>query len=407
MSKIENLIKLVQNETCCLRCVGRGFGQKGVRESDSSLIKAKELPESVLTNVVEEDICSLCEGAVKRSKDLLSKILDKLRDHEYDSFLVGCKLSKRQGKLDENYGRYGIEPIKLKHEIAREIGMNISDHTQKNVDFINPDITIILEPSKTARFRFQIKSLYILGAYCKLIRGIPQTKWPCTYCKGRGCVECNNTGQQYPKSVEALIAKPFLVVSGSQTSSFHGAGREDIDALMLGDGRPFVLELKNPKKRNFDLKPLEVETNLSGSVRISKLTYCHKSTVKKIKEQSSDTSKTYRARIKLEQSPLQQNIIKLNNFGQKVNTIQQRTPLRVSHRRADKIREKKIYQVTILEHKTDFLSLEITAQGGAYIKEFISGDEGRSTPNISSILEVGAKCEELDVLSVDHKGLFI
>ena len=50
-------------------------------------------------------------------------------------------------------------------------------------------------------------------------------------------------------SVEELIAKIALKYTKSDDESFHGCGREDIDALMLGRGRPFVLELKNPKKR--------------------------------------------------------------------------------------------------------------------------------------------------------------
>ena len=52
------------------------------------------------------------------------------------------------------------------------------------------------------------------------------------------------------------------------------------------------------------------------------------------------------------------------------------------------------------------IMLEIMASGGAYIKEFISGDEGRTTPSVSSILERQALCIDLDVLYVDDKGLF-
>ena len=42
----------------------------------------------------------------------------------------------------------------------------------------------------------------------------------------------------------------------------------------------------------------------------------------------------------------------------------------------------------------------IKTQGGLYIKELISGDEGRSQPNISELLNNKSICEELDVIEV-------
>ena len=45
----------------------------------------------------------------------------------------------------------------------------------------------------------------------------------------------------------------------------------------------------------------------------------------------------------------------------------------------------------------------IKTEGGLYIKELISGDEGRSHPNVSEILGVKAICEQLDVIEVSEK----
>ena len=47
--------------------------------------------------------------------------------------------------------------------------------------------------------------------------------------------------------------------------------------------------------------------------------------------------------------------------------------------------------------------MRIKTEGGLYIKELISGDEGRSQPNVSGILGVGAICEQLDVIEVSEK----
>ena len=48
-------------------------------------------------------------------------------------------------------------------------------------------------------------------------------------------------------------------------------------------------------------------------------------------------------------------------------------------------------------------NMKIKTEGGLYIKELISGDEGRSQPNVSEILGVEAVCEQLDVLEVSEK----
>jgi tRNA pseudouridine synthase 10 len=44
--------------------------------------------------------------------------------------------------------------------------------------------------------------------------------------------------------------------------------------------------------------------------------------------------------------------------------------------------------------------MKIRCQGGLYIKELISGDEGRTIPSVASIIKVEAKPLELDVLKI-------
>jgi tRNA pseudouridine synthase 10 len=43
----------------------------------------------------------------------------------------------------------------------------------------------------------------------------------------------------------------------------------------------------------------------------------------------------------------------------------------------------------------------VECEGGLYIKELISGDEGRSKPSVSEVLGINALCEQLDVLQVN------
>ena len=55
----------------------------------------------------------------------------------------------------------------------------------------------------------------------------------------------------------------------------------------------------------------------------------------------------------------------------------------------------------IIDDKT--FSMTIKTEGGLYIKELISGDDGRSHPNVSEILGLNAKCAQLDVIEVSEK----
>ena len=47
--------------------------------------------------------------------------------------------------------------------------------------------------------------------------------------------------------------------------------------------------------------------------------------------------------------------------------------------------------------------MTIKTEGGLYIKELISGDEGRSQPNVADKLGIKAFCKQLDVVEVSEK----
>ena len=118
-----------------------------------------------------------------------------------------------------------------------------------------------------------------------------------------------------------------------------------------------------------------------------------------IKVSSPDTYKVYRALVKCEDEIKEEDLEKL----QSLHLIKQRTPIRVSHRRADKIREKEVKSIEaeLIDPKT--FEMIIKTEGGLYIKELISSDEGRSNPSVSEVLGTQAICAELDVIEVGIK----
>jgi tRNA pseudouridine synthase 10 len=80
--------------------------------------------------------------------------------------------------------------------------------------------------------------------------------------------------------------------------------------------------------------------------------------------------------------------------------IKQFTPTRVAHRRANKIRERHIYNCTIESVDGIIASLTLETESGTYIKEFVSGDNDKTQPNLSELIGIPCKVKELDVIDV-------
>ena len=272
---------------------------------------------------------------------------------------------------------------------------------KNNPEYHNMQKMLKEDVENPLQVRIQINPIFIEGRYNKLVRNIPQTKWPCRKCKGRGCEACNFTGKQYPESVEELLSETALKYSKGYEAKFHGAGREDIDVRMLGDGRPFVLEIKEPRIRKLDLEKIEREANEAalGKTAYHNLKYTVRKRKAEIKTSSPDTYKVYRALVECEDEIREEDLNKL----QSLHTIQQRTPIRVSHRRADKIREKEVKELSCKYINPHSFEMIIKTEGGLYIKELISSDEGRSKPSVSEVLGTQAICAELDVIEVGIK----
>ena len=355
-----------------------------------------EIREIENVEVVDSSKCPWCRGIFQEEnlEEILEKTLKLLREYQYDTFLVGTILPKSVKKLEESIKTPYMESIK--QEFNRTMGKLLVEKTSKTVDRENPDIVILINPYKK-KVRLQITPVYIKGRYRKLVRGIPQTRWPCGYCKGKGCEKCNYTGKKYSTSVEEIIAEPFMEALKGKSEAFHGAGREDIDVRMLGDGRPFVLEIRNPKIRKVNLEEIKEKINRSGMVEVLNLEYGSKKDV--ILFKNKPHKKTYLALVECEEEVSDEELSELEKKLENL-TIYQRTPQRVSHRRADLVRIRKVYKVWAERVDPKRFKLKIYCDGGLYIKELISGDEGRTTPSVSEILNKKCVCKELDVLKV-------
>jgi tRNA pseudouridine synthase 10 len=210
---------------------------------------------------------------------------------------------------------------------------------------------------------------------------------------------------------------------------------------MLGEGRPFVMEMVNPKVLDVDLAAVEDEVNRrnAGRLEVRGLHWTEKSRVRAIKE--TPHAKEYTARVRIEGAVAPDVLAKL--VGTRIQVTQQ-TPQRVKHRRADKARERWIEfrefarvpdaaveagapeplaatnapatttatattsaptnaptnaPMSASTNASSWL-VRIRTEHGTYVKEVINGESGGTTPSLSELVGHPCHCVELDVSAI-------
>lgn len=391
--------KTVSKYQLCDHCLGRIFAKIDRRTTNQ---KRGEIIRSQLKTYEKTKVenCWLCAGLMNEIPHFVDLITNSLKEYEYETFLVGSKIDEDVlEKETELFAYSGSEYSEsIKNEINREVGKILERKIKHVVDFENPTIMVVVDTPFDV-VNLQINSLFVYGRYKKYRRGIPQTRWFCKICRGKGCRKCNYTGKLYETSVEELVSEIFLKYSNGEDESFHGCGREDIDVLMLGNGRPFVLEIKNPKKRNLDLAKIGSEINIkyNDRIEISNLRFSDRAEIARIK--SAGFNKTYKIVFKCEK-PINNEKLKKAILSLRGKTIGQFTPSRVAHRRANMVREKHIYSCNLESVDGAMATLTLEAESGTYIKELVSGDDGKTKPSISQMIGVPCKVTELDVIEI-------
>jgi tRNA pseudouridine synthase 10 len=420
MTLLDDARALLAAGPVCDACLGRPFAERsfGLRNDErgralrTTLALAADKPYE---SPVPAD-CWVCEGICGRYDALADRAVAALDGIEFDTYQVGTRVPPLVEENDEllrvDAGLAADAGELLKSEVNREVGRRVGARLEKAVDFERPDVQLLLDLDAD-EITTTINSIAVYGRYRKVERDVPQTEWPCSNCGQTGrvtngpCPECDGTGYRYTTSVEQEIAPTLVTALRGDEGVFHGAGREDVDALMLGSGRPFVFEVKHPHRRDVDLGALEAEINAaSDAIEVEGLRYASHRMIERVKE--LDAAKTYRMTVAFDapitDAELQSALDELRGA-----TIAQRTPQRVDHRRADLVRERTVYDVSgaTTEKQPETSGGETTATltvdgaGGLYVKELVSGDGGRTEPSLAGLLGVGAEVTALDVLAVE------
>ena len=406
MDMTETVEKILGYGACCDHCLGRFFGKRGHGLANDERGKAVRIARAIAGNLPYEPFsgtCWICGNFFDHVREWAERVVAATQGIEYATFLVGCRVPPLIAESEEMvWSDLSLaDPEPFKSEVNREVGKAVAGITGRDVDFKKPDILALLDLAAGA-VDVQINPVFFYGRYWKYERGIPQTHWNCRSCHGAGCEKCNFSGKQYQDSVEELIGRPVITLFSAKNAVLHGAGREDIDARMIGTGRPFILEIVAPKLRTVDLPGVEAAINrgAEGRVTVELVRWSERAEVETLK--SNKAHKKYRIIVEVEGTPSADEFVKaVKSLTGAI--IHQRTPERVAHRRADKIRERRVLAIECTGQEAGRFIIEVTGEAGLYIKELVSGDNGRTHPSLTEALGVPARVTSLDVVLVEEK----
>jgi tRNA pseudouridine synthase 10 len=122
--------------------------------------------------------------------------------------------------------------------------------------------------------------------------------------------------------------------------------------------------------------------------------------VEELKEAAFD--KTYVATVEFASEPAEEKLKSV--LSELEGIVEHRTPTRVSHRRADKVRKRKVHRALLNDLSGKTATITVLCDSGLYVKELVSGDGGRTKPSLSESYGVAARVVALDVIDVGGRS---
>ena len=358
----------------CDQCLGRLFSKQ------LHLSSNKFLGKKLKKNYTSKGKCYVCKDLFSNLDYFLKLMLDLSSNYEFQTYGVGIiikpSIVDRDDFIRSKYKLKGIDSIKT--DIAKELIKLFTKKTQKTLDSFDPEITFTVN-LKDESCQLHSKSITIFGKYIKSERGYAQKQTSCDNCSGTGCRVCDFHGISEFESIEGIISKLIFKKFGGTTTKFTWIGGEDKSSLVLGNGRPFFVKIKNPSKRKSKLSDEKFD-----SVSVFNL---------KLVDTFPKKPLNFYSRIKIKISA------KLQINSKKLKKLKDLTtcPI-VIYEKSGKRYEKKIFDLKYKKNTTNLFTIIMSAEGGFPIKRFVIGDD--VSPNISSLLDNSCVAQEFDFLDI-------
>lgn len=191
------------------------------------------------------------------------------------------------------------------------------------------------------------ENIYLKGKYLKFCREIGQSPWEIN-----GVKICNS-------SVEEELKRKIIDMFKCDGCILSAGGREDRDVRMLGSGRPFILEIANPRRKYAPLQNIEEIQKIINSnthlIEAVNLGVCDRSYFAVLKKYEDSKMKSYTCLVWASKEITDEDINTINLV--KDLTVIQKTPIRVMHRRTLMDRKKTIFKMDAAKINEHFLVL--------------------------------------------------
>ena len=339
-------------------------------------------------DAVQGSECGLCSGLMDRTAAMGGLASKRLRPYEFRTFAVGVSLpegvQEKEDELRSFLRLKGSETIKA--QAARLVASDVSRSTRKRLDKRNPDVTVLAN-FELGDVMISSKPVYYYGRYAKPA-GVAQRRTFCEHCRGDGCSRCRGTGYQQKPSVEDALRERLSRYSGGSKMVFTWLGSEDRESRVLPPGRPFVAEVKNPKKRRL---PRKFGVRLRrGTLSVSAGRVLPS---KPIRLPSFRFLTEIRAVAKTRIDPEALLGLKPAFRGTQVTF----------HRPNNRPTTKTVYGVSATV-RGRVLLIRAELDGGLPVKRFVSGE--LVSPSVSEVLKTEVGCRSFDICRVREIGEF-
>ncbi|MEM4164718.1 MAG: tRNA pseudouridine(54/55) synthase Pus10 [Nitrososphaerales archaeon] len=337
--------------------------------------------------------CFICGNFFEHINDVVKTVATALNEYEFQTFSIGLSAPnewiEKEDMIRSEFKLRGVHNIKS--EASYALTLELSRVLNKRLDRFDPDVVAIVDVV-SRDVKVLAKSVYLFGRYTKSKRGLPQKQPRCKVCRGRGCPECGYTGKEKQMSVEQLLSQRLLNIFKGSKVTFSWCGSEDEQSLVLGEGRPFYVEVHNPKKRN--LPSLNLPFKLGFGVKLKQLTLL----AAKPEKMPSFRSEVL-ARVLFQSKPDKKKL-------KEASALLERSEIYQASLSKRKTYVKKIYlfKIRVVGCKG---FIRFICDGGLSIKRFLTGAGEPITPNLPSLLGVNIDLDEhkpFDILDVMLEG---
>ena len=325
-----------------------------------------------LQKIVED--CRICHGIWYQLDKTYNKVIQATKDYEYDSFLIGLTLDHsfydNEDKFRSRFRIRGKENIKT--SLLREIRKKFGIISNKKINLNYPDITINIQIGKKLETIVSVNSstVVLTGRYKKLKRFQINTK----------NTDNNDSLEINQRHIEKILKNELLSRFDSDSIVFRPLGKEEPESLVLGNGRPFYVLIKNSKiisfKNDFSIQSKSMIFEINEKVRA--LPISSPGYVKKVK-----------TIVSLQENLRASELKEINDSGIRI--------IEIVNRRSKNW--KFIYHMEFKFKTQKRLQFTITCDNGIPIRKFIEGN-GNISPNLEQILNRKCKCDRFDILDI-------